>query len=125
MPGKQIVRHESGASDIVHIEDRSRCNATQPKNDCKGRRSGRVVLHTDEKQRIARLRAKLEAYVIEARLGVHELDILEETLHIHIAQQEVTYTRRASTKPQPRSGNHPELTLTRSHRIEQIRLDFR
>ena len=123
LPRKQIVRKEAGAADVVGVNSELHLNATETEQEFDGRRSGRLVLDADAKQRIARMRPKLETQVTIARIRIQTLHIVGETIHVDVAQVIVTNTRRAPAKPQPRPSDHPELALSGAHRVKELTLD--
>ena len=122
LPRKQIVRQEAGTADVVGVGAELRLNATEAEKEFDGRRSGRLVLDADAKQRIAHVRPKLEAQVAIARIGIQTFHVVGEAIHVDVAQVIVTNARRAPAKPQPRPGDHPELALSGAHRVEELTL---
>ncbi len=120
---KQIVRKEAGTADVVGVTAELHLNAAEAEKKLDGRRSGRLVLDADAKQRIAHTRPKLETQVAIARIRVQTFHIGGETIHVDVAQVIVTNTRRAPAKPQPRPGDHPELALSSAHRVKELTLD--
>ena len=122
LPRKQIVRKEAGAADVVGVGAQLHLNATETEKKLEGRRSGRLVLDADTKQRIARTRPKLETQVAIAGIRIQALHVVGETIHVDVAQLVIANTRRASAKPQPRPGDHPELALSGAHRVEELTL---